>query len=129
MSIVMYLKQTCPYCVMAKRLLAAKGQEWTEIDIQADPARRAEMIERTGRYTVPQQSNSEVQTLGLLGDQLPAFVGQLPMIPGIEPFYAFPSAVLLMTFMSFFIGTFLQLMWEDLPNAESPSLRCTSTYR
>ena len=54
MSIVMYLKQTCPFCVMAKRLLAGKGQEWTEVDIQADPERRAEMIERTGRYTVPQ---------------------------------------------------------------------------
>ena len=54
MSIVMYLKQTCPFCVMAKRLLAGKGQEWTEVDIQKDPERRAEMIERTGRYTVPQ---------------------------------------------------------------------------
>ncbi len=54
MSIVMYLRQTCPFCVMAKRLLAEKGWEWTEIDIQADPERRAEMIERSGRYTVPQ---------------------------------------------------------------------------
>ncbi len=54
MSIVMYLKQTCPFCVMAKRLLTQKGQKWDEIDIQAEPERRAEMIERTGRYTVPQ---------------------------------------------------------------------------
>ena len=54
MSIVMYLKQTCPFCVMAKRLLAGKGQEWIEFDIQADPERRAEMVERTGRFTVPQ---------------------------------------------------------------------------
>ena len=54
MSIVMYLKQTCPFCVMAKRLLAEKGRAWTEIDILADPSRRAEMIERTRRYTVPQ---------------------------------------------------------------------------
>ena len=54
MSIVMYLRQTCPFCVMAKRLLAEKGWEWTEIDIQAYPERRAEMIERSGRYTVPQ---------------------------------------------------------------------------
>ncbi len=54
MSIVMYLRQTCPFCVMAKRLLAEKGWEWTEIDIQQDPERRAEMIERSGRHTVPQ---------------------------------------------------------------------------
>ena len=53
-----------------------------------------------------------------LSETLPTFVGQIPMILGIGPFYAFPSAVLLMTFMSFFIGTFLQLMWEDLPITE-----------
>jgi len=64
------------------------------------------------------QSGSEVVSLGALGDQLPHFVGQLPMITGIEPFYAFPSAVFLMTFLSFFIGTFLQLMWEELPITE-----------
>jgi hypothetical protein len=37
---------------------------------------------------------------------------------GVGPFYAFPSAVFVMTFMSFFIGTFLQLMWEELPITE-----------
>ena len=46
------------------------------------------------------------------------FVGQLPVVLGVEPFYAFPSAVFMMAFMSFFIGTFLQLMWEDLPITE-----------
>jgi hypothetical protein len=47
--------------------------------------------------------------------QLSPFVGQLPEVVGIDPFYAFPSAIFVMTFMSFFIGTFLQLMWEDIP--------------
>ena len=42
----------------------------------------------------------------------------LPRILGIEPFAAFPTAVFLMSFLSFFIGTFLQLMWEDLPITE-----------
>jgi glutaredoxin 3 len=50
----MYLTQWCPYCAMAKRLLGEKGQQWTEIDVEADPARRAEMMERSGRRTVPQ---------------------------------------------------------------------------
>jgi len=45
-------------------------------------------------------------------------VGQLPPVLGIGPFYAFPSAVMLFTFLSFFIGTFLQLLWEDLPITE-----------
>lgn len=53
-SIEMYLKQWCPYCARAKQLLAAKGQEWTEIDLEAEPERRAEMVERSGRRTVPQ---------------------------------------------------------------------------
>jgi thioredoxin reductase (NADPH) len=53
-EITMYTKETCPYCDMAKRLLAGKGQRWTEIDIEAEPARRDEMIERSGRRTVPQ---------------------------------------------------------------------------
>ncbi len=49
---------------------------------------------------------------------LEPMVGQLPHILGIEPFYAFPSALLLMIFLSFFIGIFLQLMWEELPITE-----------
>ena len=53
-EIVLYGKQTCPYCTLAKSLLTAKGQVWTEIDIETEPGRRAEMIERTGLRTVPQ---------------------------------------------------------------------------
>jgi glutaredoxin 3 len=53
-EIVMYSKQTCPYCVMAKRLLEQKGQAWNEIDVEMEPERREEMIERSGRRTVPQ---------------------------------------------------------------------------
>ena len=53
-AIEMYTKEDCPYCQMAKRLLAAKGQTWTEIDVEREPARRQEMIERSGRRTVPQ---------------------------------------------------------------------------
>ncbi len=45
-------------------------------------------------------------------------MGELPRIVGFEPFYTFPAAVFVMTFMSFFIGTFLQLMWEDIPITE-----------
>jgi thioredoxin reductase (NADPH) len=53
-EIVMYTKSWCPYCDQAKHLLREKGQSWTEIDIEAEPARRREMIERSGRSTVPQ---------------------------------------------------------------------------
>jgi thioredoxin reductase (NADPH) len=53
-SIVMYTKPVCPYCTMAKQLLRQKQQEWLEIDVEGDPARQKEMIERSGRRTVPQ---------------------------------------------------------------------------
>ena len=56
--------------------------------------------------------------LGTFAASLPDFAGQLPRIVGFEPFYTFPPAVFTMTFLSFFIGTFLQLMWEDIPITE-----------
>jgi len=46
------------------------------------------------------------------------FLGALPRVVGIEPLLAFPTAVLLMSFLAFFIGTFLQLLWEELPITE-----------
>ncbi len=54
-SVVMYSTAVCPYCVQAERLLAAKGvKDITRIRVDEDPARRDEMIARTGRRTVPQ---------------------------------------------------------------------------
>jgi thioredoxin reductase (NADPH) len=53
-EIVLYTKPSCPYCDQAKHLLASKGQSFTEIDVEAEPARREEMVERTRRSSVPQ---------------------------------------------------------------------------
>jgi len=39
---------------MAKRLLAAKGIAVEEVAVDSDPARRIEMVRRTGRRSVPQ---------------------------------------------------------------------------
>jgi len=52
--IQIYATSWCPYCQMAKRLLKGKGQPWQEVDVEAEPERRREMIERSGRTTVPQ---------------------------------------------------------------------------
>jgi glutaredoxin 3 len=54
MKILMYTTRWCPFCVMAKRLLATKGVPVEEVAVDSDPARRAEMMERSGRRTVPQ---------------------------------------------------------------------------
>ena len=54
-DITMYSTGTCPYCINAERLLKSKGVEITnKIRIDLEPDRRAEMMERTGRRTVPQ---------------------------------------------------------------------------
>lgn len=52
--IVVYSSPFCGYCSAAKRLLARKGAAFDEIDVMAEPERRSEMVERSGRRTVPQ---------------------------------------------------------------------------
>ena len=53
--ITMYATGYCPYCVHAERLLRAKGVvDIDKIRIDEAPQRRAEMMARTGRRTVPQ---------------------------------------------------------------------------
>jgi glutaredoxin 3 len=49
-----YTTQSCPYCVRAKRLLQARRIAYEEIDVGYDDALRADLVERTGRQTVPQ---------------------------------------------------------------------------
>jgi len=54
-KVVMYATGVCPYCLMAERLLRAKGvAEIEKIRVDLEPARREEMMQRTGRRTVPQ---------------------------------------------------------------------------
>ena len=54
-EVTMYSTGTCPYCIMAERLLKSKGvAEITKIRIDLEPEQRAAMMKRTGRRTVPQ---------------------------------------------------------------------------
>jgi glutaredoxin 3 len=50
----MYCNAWCAYCAAARELLKRKQARVTEIDIEQFPERRAEMIARSGRRTVPQ---------------------------------------------------------------------------
>jgi len=53
--VMMYSTGVCPYCQMAERLLRSKGvADVDKIRVDLDPQRRVEMMERTGRRTVPQ---------------------------------------------------------------------------
>ena len=53
-KVSIYATAVCPYCVMAERLLVSKGVSVTKIRIDLDVEKRIEMMERTGRRTVPQ---------------------------------------------------------------------------
>jgi len=54
-KVTMYSTGVCPFCQMAERLLRSKGVAAIEkIRVDLEPERRAEMMERTGRRTVPQ---------------------------------------------------------------------------
>lgn len=53
--IVMYTTATCPYCINAERLLRSKGvQEIDKVRVDLDTHKRVEMVQKTGRRTVPQ---------------------------------------------------------------------------
>ncbi len=51
----MYSTGACPYCQMAERLLRSKGiSAIDKVRVDLEPERRVEMMEKTGRRTVPQ---------------------------------------------------------------------------
>jgi glutaredoxin 3 len=52
---MMYATAICPFCVQAERLLRAKGvADIAKVRVDLEPARRQEMMQKTGRRTVPQ---------------------------------------------------------------------------
>jgi len=53
-AVVMYTTSWCPYCERARRLFAAKGARFDEIDVESAPEKRAEMQARSGQRSVPQ---------------------------------------------------------------------------
>jgi glutaredoxin 3 len=54
-KVVIYTATLCPYCHMAKELLASKGVSYDEVDVTSAAALRAEMRAKAGgRNTVPQ---------------------------------------------------------------------------
>ena len=54
-KILMYATAVCPYCINAERLLTAKGvKDIEKIRVDLQPEQRMEMMQKTGRRTVPQ---------------------------------------------------------------------------
>ena len=78
------------------------------------------MTSLVGPFMVVRNWSPETGELPIpaLRETMSPMIGELPHIVGLEGIWVFPSALLLMTFLSFFIGIFLQLMWEELPITE-----------
>jgi glutaredoxin 3 len=53
-AVTLYTTRLCSFCHRAKQLLDSKGAIYVEIAIDQEPQRRLEMMERSGRRTVPQ---------------------------------------------------------------------------
>lgn len=63
-EVLMYTTAICPYCVAAKNFLKSRGASYTEVRVDIDPARRAEMLARAKRSSVPQMFVGDVHIGG-----------------------------------------------------------------
>jgi glutaredoxin 3 len=55
LPVTLYVTPSCGYCQVVRRLFADKGVAFEEVDLSAEPERRAEMVARAkGAVTVPQ---------------------------------------------------------------------------
>ncbi len=82
-NILMYATSVCPYCINAERLLTAKGvKEINKIRVDLQPELRIEMMQKTGRRTVPQIYIDEQHIGGF--DELRA----LDLAGGLDPLLA-----------------------------------------
>ena len=52
--VLMYCTAACPFCQSAERLLVEKGAAIEKVRVDTHPERRAEMMQKSGRRTVPQ---------------------------------------------------------------------------
>ena len=53
-QVLMYCTAACPFCQSAERLLVEKGARIEKVRVDLEPQRRGEMMQRSGRRTVPQ---------------------------------------------------------------------------
>jgi glutaredoxin 3 len=52
--VTLYTTEPCGFCRQAKALLAARGVEYSEINLAKDPEGRAALVALTGQMTFPQ---------------------------------------------------------------------------
>ncbi len=52
-EVVIYSTPTCHFCVLAKTFFDGNDIKYTNYDVQADPEKGKEMVERSGQMGVP----------------------------------------------------------------------------
>ena len=84
-KVLMYSTAVCPFCIRAEQLLKRKGvADIEKVRVDLEPQRRQEMMERTGRRTVPQIYIGDTHVGGY--DDLAA----LDHAGGLDPLLAAP---------------------------------------
>lgn len=79
-AVKIFLTATCPYCIRAKQLLAARGvAHLEEVRVDLQPEQRRLMTELTGRTSVPQIFIGGTHVGGC--DDLHALDGQGRLLP------------------------------------------------
>lgn len=68
-NITIYTTNTCTYCGMVKRYLEMKGIDYEVVNLEEQPDRQAEALQKSGALTVPitivtQQDDSEEVIVG-----------------------------------------------------------------
>ena len=53
-NVVIYTTKYCPFCIRAKHLLEKKQMAYQEIAVDQNIKLRQEMMQKSGRHTVPQ---------------------------------------------------------------------------
>ncbi|MES3009214.1 MAG: glutaredoxin 3 [Pseudomonadota bacterium] len=82
-AVKIYTTATCPYCIRAKQILLAKGvSQLDEIRVDLHPESRTEMMEITGRRTVPQIFIGSTHVGGC--DDLVALDGRGGLVPLLQ---------------------------------------------
>lgn len=82
-TVKMYTTAVCPYCLRAKQLLQSRGVETIEeLRVDTDPTLRTQMMEITGRRTVPQIFIGSTHVGGY--DDLAALDGRGELVPLLQ---------------------------------------------
>ncbi len=60
-KVQIYTSRSCPYCIRAKQLLDSKGVDYDEVNLDNDPEKKVETMQKLNWRTVP---------IILIGDEL-----------------------------------------------------------